>query len=702
MYRVELSNETIVMLQMGTIICLVLLWGVSNAVVVTNSVVFNKVNEITTTRSRWLVSLVTDLNPFEHALEKLLQDVGSTQKAIRKLTNQYDRPEQRGYNNILAGLRKEVKSLRKTRNFLTKRFVEYHSLQRQKRSLIPVIGKALGVLFGTITEDDLDTVKTNINQMHRTQQEFAHVLTDSVTIVNITREQVMENRHSLNSLINSVQALDQEIANVTGALEEHITELEQFVQVYLQVDLAIETLKQAIQGAVMYLEHLSMQLDMLSLGHLSPSVVAPDRLRSLLVDLSKHIPSYLELPENPDTKLWDYYQFLTCQTVLMNTTIVTVIDIPLLDTGSTYEIYEVYNLPVPHENRTGAIIQYKLESTALAINPERTRYNLMGPNSAAHCTSSSIRFCDMEGAVYPINLSQTCLIALFMKNNDGIKQNCILLVEPLARLPAVRYITNGLWVIATQREQTFTILCHQGKSTTKTAVVKPPMGTLKLDMTCSASNGRLSLRPYYREESAYGGKDDYGEILTIGNSTGIKLWDPITRSFPGFGKLDLPEELKEMERIPLDSLVRRLHWLESVSRGAGIPIRTYGGIGAGVFSVILVAIIVYCICKNRICSALVRNDDRYRSSAPSGYQPVSAAAEGASSTRKESISMPPDNRDEPTMTLQTQEGSLAAEASTKDDVGRRASPIWDLIQPGQKVGDTRPRLPRVSYKTSAV
>ena len=49
----------------------------------------------------------------------------------------------------------------------------------------------------------------------------------------------------------------------------------------------------------MYMEHLSSQLDMLSLGHVSPSIITPKHLKKLLLEMQSKLPYHLTLPEDP-------------------------------------------------------------------------------------------------------------------------------------------------------------------------------------------------------------------------------------------------------------------------------------------------------------------------------------------------------------------------------------------------------------------
>lgn len=54
-----------------------------------------------------------------------------------------------------------------------------------------------------------------------------------------------------------------------------------------------------------------MQLNMLTLGHLSPSVISPKNLRSLLIGIASKLPPGILLPSDPTTELWNYYTIVS-------------------------------------------------------------------------------------------------------------------------------------------------------------------------------------------------------------------------------------------------------------------------------------------------------------------------------------------------------------------------------------------------------
>lgn len=102
---------------------------------------------------------------------------------------------------------------------------------------------------------------------------------------------------------------------------------------------------------------------MLSLGHLSPTVISPANLRNLLSEIANQLPPNLKLPYDPDTDLWSYYRILPCTTLVETENLITALTVPLLDTNKHFEVFRIHNLPVPNlkTNQSTLLAKYKIE-----------------------------------------------------------------------------------------------------------------------------------------------------------------------------------------------------------------------------------------------------------------------------------------------------------------------------------------------------
>ena len=179
--------------------------------------------------------------------------------------------KKQGSLNVFKGLEKEINSLRSDKVYVIESYIEYLAIQgRMKRSLIPIVGKALGYLFGTAIEGDIKAIQRNIKRLAQNQKEIADVVDESILVTNITRIELAENRYNLGQITASLVQLDSKLEDVTQLLEKQIIEVEYIVQMYLQLESIIEEIRRTIRQASFDMEHLQLQLNMLSLGHLSP------------------------------------------------------------------------------------------------------------------------------------------------------------------------------------------------------------------------------------------------------------------------------------------------------------------------------------------------------------------------------------------------------------------------------------------------
>lgn len=86
---------------------------------------------------------------------------------------------------------------------------------KQKRAVVPTVGKALRALFGTVCEDDVKIIRTKWKEVEKNQRVLAHVARQSVSILNVTRLEVAKTRGNIIRLMDDIQALREEVVNVS-------------------------------------------------------------------------------------------------------------------------------------------------------------------------------------------------------------------------------------------------------------------------------------------------------------------------------------------------------------------------------------------------------------------------------------------------------------------------------------------------------
>jgi len=172
--------------------------------------------------------------------------------------------------------------------------------------------------------------------------------------------------------------------------------LQSYLHGYKHICLAISEVEDMQTVAVDYLSQLQLKLNMLSMGHLSPSVITPGSLRILLSDIKSKLPPHLRLPKDEKRDIWQYYQFLTCSTVLEKDRILVILNVPLMNLTGKFDIYKVHNLPVTAHNMTtssnpnSTVAHFDLETQYFAVNKGKTKYSLLDNDGISRCTNPLI------------------------------------------------------------------------------------------------------------------------------------------------------------------------------------------------------------------------------------------------------------------------------------------------------------------------
>ena len=586
------------------LIVLSLLAGICQAVLIHENVVFHKTNDITTTRARWMVTMVIDLNPFDLFINKIHRDIQNAAGVASAIVEYYEAPKKQGFLNTFTSLNKEIDNLNQTHLSIISTFTDYKSLHpRVTRSLLPIVGKALSFLFGVISEGDLDQIKESVKKLADSQQTIIHVVEKAISVLDISRVQITENRRAITGLIVALQQIDGKLSKLTAAIEKQVKELENFIEMYLQLDLIIDEVKQMTQRAMFFLENLRLQLNLLSLGHLSPSIISPTNLRALLLDIQARLPSTLKLPNDPQKDLWYFYKFLTCTTVLDVDKILIVISLPLLDLNGEFEIYKAISIPLPlpiastgNSELSNMVATYDLETPNFMINMQRTSYALLSPEETQRCNDHLVNFCALETTIFPINLSKLCVIALFTQNKENIGQFCRKTVRLDTLLPTAVHLFHNFWVIAGKKEIRFSTVCHGLNTNQKTIIVKPPLGVIQLEKSCFASSDFLTLAPLYMEgQSDLTLNSTANDLLVFKNTSNIGIWQPFLTALPNLTNFSLPKELKTIPKIPMDQLITKLKNLKPVSiNNNRFPAWGYVLIGFSLSIIIGVGLFFYC------------------------------------------------------------------------------------------------------------
>ncbi|ESP03278.1 hypothetical protein LOTGIDRAFT_171625 [Lottia gigantea] len=519
-------------------------YGITAATKVSQNVLFRPVHQVSTSRSKWRLTLVHDITPFMKFTSDLATDIGRTLLTVDEIMTNYSAGNNSlEYENTFSKLKIEVITLRDETEDLLDGVQDYRALSmkhaRPRRALIPFVGKALSWLFGTVSTDDLNVIRSNIDKLANNQQAIQHVVAESLSILNVSRLHISENRQQVNLLSDSLRNLDIKIKNVVRQFKKKLVSLEGFLHLYLRMKLVLDDLKDMYLRAQMYASEIKLQLNMLSLGHLSPSVLIPGSLRRLLIEIQK--------------------------------------------SKATFKM----------------VASYRLEAEVIAVNTDRTKYAILDSDEFTKCSDPLAGFCQITSPIYHINLSQLCIVALFTENREKIRQLCKVFIKPNCILPVATYLANGMWMVVTQRPIRFSIVCHQTSFVHQSVVIRPPIQSITLPQSCKAQNDFLELPAHFSNESSYMDSTSFPNVTAIFEKRIQDLWQPYITKFENYSLTKLPPKLEHITDIPMQELTYEIENLQKLEQEATEkwPLRKIAAISIAVITGILIlfVFIKYCI-----------------------------------------------------------------------------------------------------------
>ena len=221
----------------------------------------------------------------------------------------------------------------------------------RKRSLLAFVGEILGTLFGTATSSNVREIRRYLDILANSDSQIRHVLQKTVTVLNHTELGMIENRQTVNELIEVSDGLRRQLMGMKSDVKYLLLSFKHFVLRYLQIQQQITVVAGAVGDFRAKLANFELMVDAALQGRVTPTMIPPPMLRHLLNDIRKRLTSNFELPFRPSEPLDQYYRSLKCSVVPVENGLLIITAIPLRDTISEFDIYAIQSTPIPYQNQ---------------------------------------------------------------------------------------------------------------------------------------------------------------------------------------------------------------------------------------------------------------------------------------------------------------------------------------------------------------
>ena len=549
-------------------IVIILLMVVSPCLTTSNSlwrdsVFFQHLDKIHTSQAEWKLTIVQDVRSFPKLIDSAEKQVSGLISEVLQFLPVTSRKRVSFSTSTLRLVPSELNHLLADLKDLKLRTTALYQLglspttQRFRRGLLPFIGQAASYLFGTVSEHDLSLVQSNLHRLQNNQKNIVHVLHQALTLMNVSQVSIQENRHAINSIIDTIADFRNTYLSFQTKTDAEIGQLRNSVNVMFQCLTAVGKASTQVGHLQSHYERLLLQLHIMTTLKLTPHIIAPHLLSSMLIGLKSKLPASLSLPEDPMENIWFYYRKLKVTSAFHDGCLIFVVDLPLIQVDSQFDLFQIHSFPVaaPSNMSEGfrkATVQYAVDHAALAINFGRTRYFLLSSEELRQCTQAEDAYCRVNKPMFLTSAQLHCELSLFLSHRDI---NCESHLHQDVSLPQVIFLNAGVWMVITRDSFAVTIGCPSGMGQVK--YVHRPYTVIQVNQSCYGTSDFFYIPAYFEFTSR---QSLAAEVFLLSpNETQFgKLWDELVNISASNPNVSIPSHLTDLKKISLARVMSSL------------------------------------------------------------------------------------------------------------------------------------------------
>lgn len=467
-----------------------------------DSVIFHHVQTISFDKQDYIATFVKDLTPLQKQGDNLIANGTRVFEILQNMQNElYFTEHLEMFDASLENAKHELGTLLQQMKDAKYEFASLMSISKQKRSILPFLGNLATSILGPIARNilgqrklpKLQLILDTLPKIKSSQSRIWHMVKDNMSFMKLSWKNNNENSRSIQRITTLISELKQRIEEESFA--KHVYERRwNYFGLFYKCIREFEKFKFDYTNYIHLINEVKIQLSTLTKNQLTPSVINPMDLKSLLLDIQNKISFSYQLIQNPETNLWFYYNSIICHTNIINDHIIISFHIPLVSKQRDFDLFQVFNLPIIYSGDINLTAYYKLESDAIAINKITSQYAFIDKGSLKHCTHVLQPQCVLQEPIYSLSNTPHCLPSLFTNNEKDIHQKCKFFVNFELTWPEPIYLFDNVWIISTRFNFNGIIMCKQQQF--NTIVIEAPLFVIKLEIDCKFSSNYFQL-PYH-------------------------------------------------------------------------------------------------------------------------------------------------------------------------------------------------------------
>ena len=170
-------------------------------------------------------------------------------------------------------------------------------------------------------------------------------------MLNVTRYAIQVNKLCINIAMNTTEKTHQDVTTLYKITHSLYSSLS-----YQQIVLHIHSILANLRNSLYYMKevtrHTMDYVDAATTGILSPPLPSCTNcgdLREMILHIEETLPSTMHLPISSENAL-HFYRYLCTHVFIADEQFLLIIDVSIQDHAQQLEIFEVFNLAIPHRN----------------------------------------------------------------------------------------------------------------------------------------------------------------------------------------------------------------------------------------------------------------------------------------------------------------------------------------------------------------
>lgn len=418
------------------------------------SVVFLKETQpLLISASSWTIGLDIPIDNYAHMLQDFKLNVNSISKTIAfnisaiNTTGISDFVQIINHETQLITTRSEA-VLDKLAGILATLAPE--QTPRAKRSPFNGIGYGLKMLFGTLSDSDLETINGKLDELKSNDADIAHLVDSQLSLLNTTYFTANKNARDVRLITRAVAKLDDRINEAIEATTAALHNTKLIVILMARINSLLRSYESMINTIEIEIDSFATAIIQTSFGKLSPHFMTPKALVKSLKEIEAHLMTGTEMiTPIKENLIYRYYEIASVRAGVINNRLRLFINIPLSTNDRTFDLYKIVSLPV-YTNNYSTAIAIQAGTDYLAITRNRQLYFELTTNELQSCTNNLINICHPFKEIIKPPIS-TCSFALFNSNKEEIVKLCQSKVMIQFQPAFIRSPTSNLWLYSVNR-----------------------------------------------------------------------------------------------------------------------------------------------------------------------------------------------------------------------------------------------------------